>query len=210
VKYVQGVKGLWSLARWHAFDTLIVLLAVEAMFEVAFRRGLPDAPLLGGVRLGAEQRHPREPVMAGSPADPYLTWRRPGRELSLGRSLARHRHPQHLSPSRIPDIGHDRLYDPPRRGWIVSHSGGDHGVRAQFGKDNPLNGNAQNSIPQVSRHADPSPSGMVTPGAAPSGDCSRALLRSLAVLLTLGQHSATKCVYRWSHVRSAIHGPGRT
>jgi signal transduction histidine kinase len=44
VKYVQGVKGLWSLVRRHAFDVLIVLLTVEAMFEVAFRRGLPDAP----------------------------------------------------------------------------------------------------------------------------------------------------------------------
>jgi signal transduction histidine kinase len=44
VKYVQGVKGLWSLARRYAFDALIVLLTVEAMFEVAFRRGLPDAP----------------------------------------------------------------------------------------------------------------------------------------------------------------------
>ena len=44
VKYVRDVKGLWSLARRHAFDVLIVLLAVEAMFEVAFRRGLPDAP----------------------------------------------------------------------------------------------------------------------------------------------------------------------
>ena len=44
MKYVQGVKGLWSLARRHAFDVLIVLLTVEAMFEVAFRRGLPDAP----------------------------------------------------------------------------------------------------------------------------------------------------------------------
>lgn len=40
VKYVQGVKGLWSLARRHAFNLLIVLLAVEAMFEVAFRPGL--------------------------------------------------------------------------------------------------------------------------------------------------------------------------
>ena len=44
VKYVRDVKGLWSLARRHAFDVLIVLLALEAMFEVAFRRGLPDAP----------------------------------------------------------------------------------------------------------------------------------------------------------------------
>jgi signal transduction histidine kinase len=44
VKYVQGVKDLWPLARRHAFDALIVLLAVEAMFEVAFRRGLPEAP----------------------------------------------------------------------------------------------------------------------------------------------------------------------
>ena len=44
VKYVQDVKGLWSLARKHGFDALIVLLAVEATFEVAFRRGLPDAP----------------------------------------------------------------------------------------------------------------------------------------------------------------------
>ena len=44
MKYVHGVKGLWSLARKHAFDVLIVLLTVEAMFEVAFRRGLPDAP----------------------------------------------------------------------------------------------------------------------------------------------------------------------
>jgi signal transduction histidine kinase len=41
VKYVQG---LWSLARRHAFNLLIVLLAVEAMFEVALRQGLPDAP----------------------------------------------------------------------------------------------------------------------------------------------------------------------
>jgi signal transduction histidine kinase len=44
VKYVQDVKGLWSLGRRYAFDALIVLLTVEAMFEVAFRRGLPDAP----------------------------------------------------------------------------------------------------------------------------------------------------------------------
>ena len=44
MKYVQDVKGLWSLARRYAFDALIVLLAFEAMFEVAFRRGLPDAP----------------------------------------------------------------------------------------------------------------------------------------------------------------------
>jgi signal transduction histidine kinase len=44
VKYVQDVKGLWSLARRHAFDALIVLLALEAMFEVAVRRGLPDGP----------------------------------------------------------------------------------------------------------------------------------------------------------------------
>lgn len=44
VTYVQDVKGLWSLARRYGLDALIVLLAVEAMFEVAFRRGLPDAP----------------------------------------------------------------------------------------------------------------------------------------------------------------------
>ena len=44
VKYVQEVKGFWSLARRYAFDALIVLLTVEAMFEVAFRRSLPDAP----------------------------------------------------------------------------------------------------------------------------------------------------------------------
>ena len=44
VKYVQDVKGLWSLARRYGFDALIVLLAVEAMFEVALRRDLPDAP----------------------------------------------------------------------------------------------------------------------------------------------------------------------
>ena len=44
MKYGQDVKGLWSLARKHGFDALIVLLAVGATFEVAFRRGLPDAP----------------------------------------------------------------------------------------------------------------------------------------------------------------------
>ena len=44
MKYVQDVKGFWSLARRYAFDALIVLLAFEAMFEVAFRRGMPDAP----------------------------------------------------------------------------------------------------------------------------------------------------------------------
>ena len=44
VTYVQDVKGLWSLARRYGFDALIVLLAVEAMFEVALRRDLPDAP----------------------------------------------------------------------------------------------------------------------------------------------------------------------
>ena len=44
VTYVRDVKGLLPLARRHAFDLLIVLLALEAMFEVAFRRGLPDAP----------------------------------------------------------------------------------------------------------------------------------------------------------------------
>ena len=44
VKYVQDVKGLWSLARRHAFDALIVLLAVESMFEVVVRRDSPDAP----------------------------------------------------------------------------------------------------------------------------------------------------------------------
>ena len=44
VKYVQDVKGLWSLARRHAFDALIVLLALESMFEVVVRRDSPDAP----------------------------------------------------------------------------------------------------------------------------------------------------------------------
>ena len=44
VKYVQDVKGLWSLARRYGFDALIAVLAIEAMFEVALRRDLPDAP----------------------------------------------------------------------------------------------------------------------------------------------------------------------
>jgi signal transduction histidine kinase len=44
VQYVQNVKGLWSLVRRHGFDALIVFLAVEATFEVAFRRDTPDAP----------------------------------------------------------------------------------------------------------------------------------------------------------------------
>ena len=44
VAYVRHVKGLLPLARRYGFDVLIVLLAVEAMFEVAFRRGVPDAP----------------------------------------------------------------------------------------------------------------------------------------------------------------------
>ena len=32
-------------------------------------------------------------------ADPYLTWRWPSRELSIGRSLTRHRHPPGAAPS---------------------------------------------------------------------------------------------------------------
>jgi signal transduction histidine kinase len=44
VQYVQDVKGLWSLVRRYGFDALIVFLAVEATFEVAFRRDAPDAP----------------------------------------------------------------------------------------------------------------------------------------------------------------------
>jgi hypothetical protein len=44
VAYLRHVKGLLPLARRYGFDVLIVLLAVEAMFEVAFRRGVPDAP----------------------------------------------------------------------------------------------------------------------------------------------------------------------
>ena len=44
MQYVQDVRRLWSLARRYGFDALIVLLAVEAMFEVAVRRDSPDAP----------------------------------------------------------------------------------------------------------------------------------------------------------------------
>ena len=44
VAYVLLVKGLLSLARRYGFDVLIVLLAIETTFEVAFRRGAPDAP----------------------------------------------------------------------------------------------------------------------------------------------------------------------
>ena len=42
--YVRHVKGLLPLARRYGFDVLIVLLAIETAFEVAFRRGAPDAP----------------------------------------------------------------------------------------------------------------------------------------------------------------------
>ena len=42
--YVRHVKGLLPLARRYGFDALIVLLAIETAFEVAFRRGAPDAP----------------------------------------------------------------------------------------------------------------------------------------------------------------------
>lgn len=44
MQYVQGVKGLLSLTRRYGLDALIVLLAAEAIFEVAIRRGSPDAP----------------------------------------------------------------------------------------------------------------------------------------------------------------------
>jgi hypothetical protein len=44
VTYVRHVKGLLPLARRYGFDVLIVLLAIETAFEVAFRRGAPDAP----------------------------------------------------------------------------------------------------------------------------------------------------------------------
>jgi signal transduction histidine kinase len=44
VTYVRHVKGLLPLARRYGFDALIVLLAIETAFEVAFRRGAPDAP----------------------------------------------------------------------------------------------------------------------------------------------------------------------
>jgi signal transduction histidine kinase len=44
LEYVHGVRGLWSLARRYGFDALVVLLAIEAMAEVAARRGSPDAP----------------------------------------------------------------------------------------------------------------------------------------------------------------------
>src|SRR5689334_17849669 len=44
VAYVRHVKGLLPLARRHGFDVLIVLLAIETAFVVAFRRGAPDAP----------------------------------------------------------------------------------------------------------------------------------------------------------------------
>jgi signal transduction histidine kinase len=42
--YVRLVNGLLSLARRYGFGVLIVLLAIETAFEVAFRRGAPDAP----------------------------------------------------------------------------------------------------------------------------------------------------------------------
>jgi signal transduction histidine kinase len=38
------VSRFWSLVRTHGFDALIVLLAAEAMVEVALRRGASDAP----------------------------------------------------------------------------------------------------------------------------------------------------------------------
>jgi signal transduction histidine kinase len=44
VQYVHDVRRLRSQARSHWFDVLIVLLAVEAMLEVAFRRDSADAP----------------------------------------------------------------------------------------------------------------------------------------------------------------------
>jgi signal transduction histidine kinase len=44
VKYVRGVTGSWSLTRRYGFDALIVLLAIEAMVEIALRRHVPDAP----------------------------------------------------------------------------------------------------------------------------------------------------------------------
>ncbi len=44
MQYVQDVRSLWSLARRYGFDVLIVLLAIEAMLEVAVRRDSPDAP----------------------------------------------------------------------------------------------------------------------------------------------------------------------
>jgi len=44
VTYVRHVKGLLPLARRYGFDVLIALLAIETAFEVAFRRGAPDAP----------------------------------------------------------------------------------------------------------------------------------------------------------------------
>ena len=44
VTYVRHVKGLLPLARRYGCVALIVLLAIETAFEVAFRRGAPDAP----------------------------------------------------------------------------------------------------------------------------------------------------------------------
>lgn len=38
------MRRLWSLARRYGFDALVVLLGIEAMVEVAVRRGTPDAP----------------------------------------------------------------------------------------------------------------------------------------------------------------------
>jgi signal transduction histidine kinase len=44
VEYVHRVKRLWSLARSHGFDVLVVLLTLGAIVEIVVRRGSPDAP----------------------------------------------------------------------------------------------------------------------------------------------------------------------
>ena len=44
VEYVHLVARLWSLTRRYGLDVFVVLLAIEAMIEVAVRRGTPDAP----------------------------------------------------------------------------------------------------------------------------------------------------------------------
>jgi hypothetical protein len=59
------------LARRHGFDVLIVLLTIEAMFEVAFRRGAPDVSVMvlqvGAVRhklpdTSSSRRRPGSPT----------------------------------------------------------------------------------------------------------------------------------------------------
>ena len=108
-------------------------------------RGLP---LSRAVRPDTEKRHP--PVSMGSTsAYVDLTRRRPLTQLGISRSLARERHPEHLTPSCVPDIGHDRFDDQPRHRRLVGDPGGDHGVRAPLGENHPLNRGTHGSTPRA-------------------------------------------------------------